>query len=94
MRGRRRVIKTNQLIILRRLFAALAHSIEKAAGNLGVSAEDPLQRLVGERSGLKPARIALFRAGEDRQIAFDVHSARLQCPAECFPTHAPGPGGR
>ena len=27
-------------------------------------------------------------------MAFDVHSARLQRPAERFPAHAAGPGGR
>ena len=77
MRGRRRVIKTNQLVILRRLFAALAHSIEKATGKLGIGAKDPLRHLASERRGLLTADVALFRTGEVRQVAFDVHSARL-----------------
>lgn len=38
---------------------------------------DPLRHLASERRGLLTADVALFRTGEVRQVAFDVHSARL-----------------
>ena len=48
---------------LREFQERLARRLAEAAGS--------------ERRGLLTADVALFRTGEVRQVAFDVHSARL-----------------
>ncbi len=64
----RRVVEPDQMKIVRCVLAAPTHAVEKPAGELRVSAENPVQRGVGAARRRKAALVALFRRVYQRGV--------------------------
>ena len=68
LRRLRRIVKTDDLKIIRAVPATLAHPVKKPAGELRIGAEDALKGLINPVGALTPPLLPLRRANEPLHI--------------------------